>query len=474
MKVGVALPATLNLPLEPSAQPGPAPLFGPPAPRPPAVDAGNVEESADTINANEPADAGDEPEKKKKRRTPQPKLRGETLRGELDEADRYCTVCGLRLEPMPGQVESSEVIDVRAREYVLVRVERQKYRCTCGGCIETALAPETAPELAVEGGRYSLAVAAEVAVDKYVDHLPLERQVRIMGRGGLVVTSQTLWGLVWSMAESLEPAAKAVLETVLTAPALGVDTTSWKNLHKSAKTPFQLWCLRTSKAAYYDVRTDKSASSFKLLLGEFKGWISSDMAGTNLAGVTGAQVAKLTGCWSHAFRKFREAAKNHPGAEPMCKLIGKLFAIEERDYATSDERGAARQAEARPVLAEIKQLLEAHRCAGAVTSLDKAMTYLGNHWPHMTRYVESGDAWICNNPTERGLRGPVIGRRNHFGSKSDRGRKAAGIFYTLVETAKLVGLDPAGYLVAAAKAARRGELLTPAMLAERLQANVPT
>lgn len=464
MKVGVALPETLNLALEPLAQPGPTPLLDPPAPRPPMADA---------VNAEEPADTGDEPEKKKKkkknRRNPQPELPVETVRGELDEADRVCTACGLQLVPMSGQVEASEVIDVRARHYVLVRVERQKYRCTCGGCIETALAPETAPERAMEGGRYSLAVAAEVVVDKYVDHIPLERQVRMMQRRGLVVTSQTLWGLVWGMAELLELAAKGVRETVLAAPALGVDTTSWKNLHASAKSPFQLWCLRTSKAAYYDVRTDKSASSFKLLLGEYKGWISADMAGTNLAGVTGAQVLRLTGCWSHAFRKFREAAENHPGAEAMCKLIGKLFAIEKRDYATSDERGKARQAEARPVLAEIKQLLEAHRCAGAVTSLDKAMTYLGNHWPHMTRYVESGDAWICNNPTERGLRGPVIGRRNHFGSKSDRGRKAAGIFYTLVETAKLLGLDPAAYLVAAAKAARRGEMLTPAMFAERLR-----
>lgn len=454
------LPPLLELPLAPVAEPGPVPLLesltGTPA---------EVEPPSDE-SANAPP--AEEKSKKPRRghgRTRQPALRVVTLLGTLDEADQACLRCGGKLVPMPGQVESSEVIDLRQREYVLVRVERQKYRCACGACVETALPPEDAPERAIDSGRYSLAVAAEVVVDKYTDHLPLERQTRIMQRRGLTVTSQALWDLVWAMAMLLEPAAKAVRQAVLKAAAVGIDTTSWKNLKAKDANPFQLWCVRAAKAVFFDVRADKSAASFKILLGEFAGWISADMAATNLAGVTAAQAPRLTGCWAHVFRKFREAAKNHSAAEPMCKLIGKLFAIEAREFGSSAERLAARQAESKPLLVLIKKSLEAHSGVG-VTALDKAMGYLAEYWPYFTRFVESGEAWIDNNPTERGLRGPVIGRRNHFGSKSERGRKAAGILYSLVETAKLLGLDPAEYLVAAAKAARRSETLTPAAFAD--------
>jgi len=464
-KLEAKLPEVLQLVLEQPKSPKETPLFDPPTPPPTSANAtqSNTEDETSVPRDSDAAASDAEGPKKSRKgggRKPQPNLRTEVLTGQLDDADMVCPCCSKILKPIAGQVEASELIDVRPREYVLIRVERQKYRCGCGH-IETALAPENAPERAIEGGRYSFEVAAEVVVDKYVDHQPLSRQTRIMERHGLSVTSQTLWDLVWAMATLLEPVARAIKQSILEGPAVGIDTTSWKNLASKTANPFQLWCIRAPKAAFYDVRRDKSAASFKLLMGEFDGWISADMAGTNLAGVTVAQASRLTGCWSHVMRKFREAAKNHPAAQAMCQLIGRLFEIEATPFTSADERLEARRALAKPVLGEIRAAIEAHKCAGAVTSLDKAMQYLAKAWPYMVRYADSGVAWICNNPTERGLRGPVIGRRNHFGSKSDRGREAAGTLYTLVETAKLVGVEPAAYLVAAAKAARRGHVLTP-------------
>jgi transposase len=47
------------------------------------------------------------------------------------------------------------------------------------------------------------------------------------------------------------------------------------------------------------------------------------------------------------------------------------------------------------------------------------------------------------------LRGPVVGRKNHYGSRSLRGTQVAAVFYTLCETAQLVGVDPHGYLLRA-------------------------
>jgi len=64
-------------------------------------------------------------------------------------------------------------------------------------------------------------------------------------------------------------------------------------------------------------------------------------------------------------------------------------------------------------------------------------------------------------------RGPVVGRKNHYGSKSRRGTQVAATLYAILETVKLHAIDPAAYLLAAAIAGERGETLLPWELATR-------
>ncbi|MBS2028792.1 MAG: hypothetical protein JST54_12900 [Deltaproteobacteria bacterium] len=64
---------------------------------------------------------------------------------------------------------------------------------------------------------------------------------------------------------------------------------------------------------------------------------------------------------------------------------------------------------------------------------------------------------ISNAFTERSMRGPVVGRKNHYGSRSQRGTEVAALFYSLLESAKLCGVEPKAYLRAAALAALAGE-----------------
>ena len=92
------------------------------------------------------------------------------------------------------------------------------------------------------------------------------------------------------------------------------------------------------------------------------------------------------------------------------------------------------------------------------------MRYTIRQWGRLTAFVQDPVVWLDNNPTERALRGPVVGRRNHFGSKSVRGTEMAAILYSLVETAKVCGLDPIAYLLEVATRARRtpGAVLLPA------------
>jgi transposase len=93
------------------------------------------------------------------------------------------------------------------------------------------------------------------------------------------------------------------------------------------------------------------------------------------------------------------------------------------------------------------------------------------NWDRLTRFLEDARVPLDNNATERGIRGEVVGRRNHFGSKSKRGTEVAATFYTLLETAKLCGVDPARYLREAALADARGAVLLPHELVDVVGVN---
>lgn len=395
--------------------------------------------------------------------TQQPDLAHVVVECKLDEADRICPSCGGELVEMTGQFETSEVIDVVEVQYRVVEARRQKYRCACGACVDTALANEQVPERNIEGGRYSVEFAAKVAIDKYVHHLPLERQTRMMAERGLVVTSQTLWDQLLALTLPLKVVWEALRQQALQAPVIGLDQTGWLRLDDRSKAKWQMWCITTPDLVYHQIYDDKSAKTFRELLGDFRGKIVCDQAATHAAGARDGPIV-LAGCWAHIYRKFAEAAPDHPEANEMLKLIGELYAVERR-ATTEAELGELRRAESAAILGCIKAWLESVPVVGS-TKLGAAVKHTAKVWPTLRVFVEDPKVWIDNNATERGLRGPVIGRRNHFGSKSRRGTEVAAIMYSLVETAKVCGVDPAKYLAAAAKAARRGVVLLPAAFAD--------
>jgi transposase len=390
----------------------------------------------------------------------QPKLERTEELFVLDEPDKACPNCGGELTPLAGQYESSELVDVVEVSYRLVDVKRQKYACRCGGCVETALGPERA----IDGGRYSLSFAIKVAIDKYVDHLPLTRQARIMKRWGLELGSQTLWDQLVALAALLRPCYDALYKKMLSSPVIGLDQTSWKRLNKKGATPWQMWCLTTPSVIYHRICEDKSAKSWNALLGDFSGVVVCDAMATHGAKECNKPGPSLAGCWAHVFRKYEEAEPNFPEAAIAMAMIGELYEIDARarDPAHLLE---LRRTQSRAVLDRLQTwLLE--QTTLKTTSLGNAIRYTYGNWPRLTLFVNDPNIPLDNNRTERGIRGPVVGRKNHYGSKSKRGTEVAAIFYSLIETAKLIGIEPAEYLAQAAVAARRGDVLLPHQLAD--------
>ena len=82
----------------------------------------------------------------------------------------------------------------------------------------------------------------------------------------------------------------------------------------------------------------------------------------------------------------------------------------------------------------------------AKSELAKAIGYALTRWLALTRYRDDGRIEIDNNAAERALRGVALGRGNYLFMGSDAGGERAASIYSLVETAKLNGLDPQAYL----------------------------
>ena len=407
----------------------------------------------------EPAPKTKKSKKKRKQRghgpKPQPKLEHIEQPFDLDDADKVCPACGGELHELPGEFESSEMVDVIEVAYRLVLVKRRKYVCDCGACVETA----PGPERAIEGGRYSLPFAIKVAIDKYVDHLPLTRQARIMKRWGLEVGSQTLWDQLLALGQLLRPCYDALYERVMAEPVVGLDQTGWKRLNKKGATPWQMWCLSSPDVIYHRICEDKSTDSWNELLKGFEGVAVCDAMSTHGAKACTKPAPTLAGCWAHVFRKFEDAEPDFPEAGIAKAMIGELYEIDARarDPAHLLE---LRQAESKAVLERLEQWLLAQRSL-KTTSIGNAIRYAYGYWNRLTLFANNAAIPLDNNRTERGIRGPVVGRKNHYGSKSKLGTEIAAIFYSLIETAKLVGVDPAAYLGQAATAARRGDMLLP-------------
>lgn len=150
---------------------------------------------------------------------------------ELPEGERQCEGCGKDMVEWTGQDEVTEEVGVVRREFVLTRHVRKKYRCKCGSAPVRAPLPPSLPG----GGRYSLEFAIEVAVAKWSDHAPLERQVRIMLREGLDVDSSTLWTQVERLARVLAMTYGAIRVHVVASEVVHADETPWYMLNKGRK-----------------------------------------------------------------------------------------------------------------------------------------------------------------------------------------------------------------------------------------------
>jgi transposase len=397
----------------------------------------------------------------------QPGLPIVEVKHELDEPDKICPKCGGELCEMEGQFEESEEIDVVERTFVLKKHKRLKYRCGCNAHIETAEGPQKLGP----NNRYSLDFAIEIAIAKYLDHLPLERQVRMMLREGLDVDSQTLWDQIELLARQLLVLPELILQHLMKKLVVGADETHWlmltsQGLEQENKR-WYVWNICGDDGVFYRIFDSRSHEAAGELLGQYDGTVMCDGYAAYEKLRKKGGLFRLAHCWSHVRRKFIAAEKSYAReAGAIVNLIDEMFATD-RLCPT----GPPDDEERLRLLTQLRQdrsqwIIKALECWGSdlmrtvlpKSTMGKALKYMAGLWTGLTRFLTDPRIPLSNNASERVQRGVVVGRKNHYGSKSKRGTEVAALFYTIIESAKLCGLEPKAYLRHAARAALRGEI----------------
>jgi transposase len=397
------------------------------------------------------------PEKKPRRRLPEHLPRREERH---EPAASACPRCGTdRLRKVGEDV--SEVLEYVPGRFEVVRHVRPAY--SCAKCEAMTQAPM--PAMPIPRALAGASVLAHVIMAKYADHLPLYRQAEIYARDGLDLDRSTLADWMGKAAWLLRPLADRIGSHVMAGTVIHADDTPVPVLapgNGKTKTG-RLWVyLRDERphagpappAVLYRYTPDRKGERCREHLAPFAGHLHADgYAGfAELYESAGGRPANVTevACWAHVRRKFFDVhkANGSPIAHEALERIGALFNIECTIADKSPERRrAVRQSLAKDKLDKLAEWLDQQlTLLSGKSELAAAIRYARSRWGALTAYVDDGRLELSNNAAENAIRPVTLGRKNWLFAGSDAGGDRAAIFYTLIRSAKLNGLEPEAWL----------------------------
>ena len=377
-----------------------------------------------------------------------------------------CTCCGsTRLSKLGEDV--TETLEVVPRQWKVVQHVREKF--TCRDCEKISQVP--APFHVLPRGFAGPSLLAMILFEKYSQHQPLNRQSERYGREGIDLSVSTLADQVGGCAALLRPLYDLIRCHVFAADRVHGDDTPVPVLAKQQTRTGRLWTyVRDDRpfaghdppAAVFFYSRDRAGEHPERHLAGYAGILQADAyAGFNRLYEAGRKPGPITeaSCWAHSRRKFfvladvtSKARGKLPVVAPLAfeavKRIDEVFDVErEINGLGAPERLALRRARSRPLVAELEQWMRAERARlSRHSDVAKAMDYMLKRWAAFTRFLDDGRICITNNAAERALRGIALGRKSWLFAGSDRGGERAAVMYTLIQTARLNGVDPQAWL----------------------------
>ncbi|RWE10486.1 MAG: IS66 family transposase [Mesorhizobium sp.] len=382
-------------------------------------------------------------------------------------APRNCPCCGSGRLAKLGE-DITETLEVIPRQWKVIQTVREKF--TCRECEKISQPP--ASFHVTPRGFAGPNLLAMVLFEKFAQHQPLNRQSERYAREGVDLSLSTLADQVGACAVALKPVHALIEAHVLAADRLHADDTTVPILAKGKTDTGRIWTYvrddrpfggQSPPAALYHASRDRRQEHPERHLRNFTGILQADAYGSyNPLFKVDRDPSPLTQalCWAHARRKFfvladiaanakrgKNAAPISPIALEAVKRIDALFGIE-RDIngLVSDERLQRRQ-ESRLIATELEAWMRAERARLSRSSpVAEPIDYMLKRWEGFTTFLGDGRICLTNNAAERALRGFALGRKAWLFAGSDRGADRAAFMATLINTAKLNGIDPQAWL----------------------------
>ena len=381
------------------------------------------------------------------------------------DSGEACPDCGGDLRLLGEDI--AEILEYVAARLKVIEIARIKKSCRV--CQKVVQPP--APTRPIPRSMAGPGLLAHIIIAKYDDHLPLYRQGEIFARLGADIPRSTLIDWCGQAMRTLRPLADRIRERVMETDRLHADDTPVRvldpALRKAGKDrgvkEGRIWVYVRDDRPWngsdppgtaYFFSPDRKGEHPRQHLESFEGILQADaysgFARLYLPDAQGERRIREAACWAHLRRDFHDVWKgtDSPIAREALGRICALYDIErEITGRSADERHAVRQERSKPKVDAFRVWCEGQlaRIPGK-GDLAKAMRYALRRWDSFTLFLDDGRVAIDNNPAERALRPISIGRKNWLFAGSDAGGETLADAMTLIETAKLSGLDPEAWL----------------------------
>lgn len=423
----------------------------------PVTDDGQGDDAPET---SAPDEGGDRPS----RRRPRVSDSTPRERQELDPGS-CCPDCGGDLRLVGEDV--SEMLDLIAAQLKVVQIARLKK--SCRRCERMVQVP--APSRPIPGSIAGAGLLAHILVSKFDDHLPLYRQHEIFARMGADIPDSTLVDWCGRAMNVLAPLIERIEADVMASDLLHADDTPIRVLDRAGRDKGlgkgvkkgriwayvrdqRPWSGVSPPGAVYAFAPDWKEEHVHRHLANTRGILQADgykgYAKLYEPGPDGAPRLREAACWAHLRRDFHDEWDKTKSviAREALDRIGALYDIErEVNGCPAEIRLAVRQKHSSPKVEAFFAWSEQQlsRIPGK-GDLAKAFRYGMSRRDAFSLFLSDGRVGIDNNPAERALRPIGVGRRNWLFAGADTGAETLARAMTIVETAKMNGLDPQAYL----------------------------
>ncbi len=418
-------------------------------------DVGAQSADADSTAGTGKRKRGQQPGKRSSGRKTHPELPAEEIVHDLGELECCCPQCGLPFEGFPG-TEDSEEIDWELRLVRRVH-KRKRYRraCHCAGVPGIVTAP--VPPKLIPKGKFSTEFWARLLEQKYLFQIPLHRILKMLELEGGHFAQGTITDSLKRIGALIEPLYARILEHSRNARHWHMDETGWKvfeEVEGKKGLKWWLWIVVTRDTCVYLLDPSRSGDVPRTFLGERpEGIISADRY-VAYKGLLSALLF-IAYCWAHVRRDFCRLRDGYGAlrgwATGWVKRIDALFHCNAQRIQTRSN-AAAFDEQDRALREQMEDMARVRDEELADPSLHpaarKVLQSLERHWDGLEIFVENPDIPMDNNTAERGLRNPVVGRKNYSGSGSVWSGMFSAMMFTVFQTLLLNNVNPHRFLMA--------------------------